>query len=260
MRAMDIVNHSLRQVFGNLSAALRISGLLYAVQALVSVVFGLSLFLDEAAMQQAMLNGGFPWGRLLTIVAVSLVTSLWIVVAWHRYILLEENTGGLPAFRGDRMLAYFGKSLLIGLVLVPVILIASILIAMVTTPIMTLLGSASSAAVSGVTAGILILVPIMVIATRLSLILPAAALGESMTHKQSWKATSGASMTILGVMAILMVASLVVDLPAQWLFGPDSMVAIVWSIVTGWFKMMIGASILTTLYGVYVEDRSLVFS
>ena len=38
------------------------------------------------------------------------------------------------------------------------------------------------------------------------------------------------------------------------------MVAIVWTIVTGWFKMMIGASILTTLYGVYVEDRSLVFS
>lgn len=259
MRASDILRHSLRQVFGNLAAALRISGVLYAVQAVAGLVLGVNFLLDENAMQQAMATGEFPWAKIALLMLISLVISLWIVVAWHRYVLLNEASAGVPTFRGDQMLAYFGKSLLIGLVMIPIILVASIAIGLIMVPLSMVAGGTTPLLISMV-AGVLVLMPMSVIATRLSLILPAAALGESMTLKQSWGATSGKTMTIAALMIVLFGASLLVDLPAQWLFGPASVVTMLWAFFTGWFKMMIGASVLTTLYGIYVEDRRLVFA
>ncbi len=259
MRASDILRHSLRQVFGNLAAALRISAVLYAVQAAASLVLGLNLLLDQAAMQQAMASGAFPWGKLALVMVISLVTSLWIVVAWHRYVLLHETSDGVPTFRGDRMLAYFGKSLLIGLVMVPVLLGVSIALGLIMVPL-TMASGGTPPVLLSLVAGVLIMIPVGVVATRLSLILPAAALGETMTLKQSWAATSGATLTIAVLIAILFGVSMLVDLPAQFLFGPASVATMIWMFLTGWFKMMIGASVLTTLYGVYIENRRLVFA
>ena len=39
--------------------------------------------------------------------------------------------------------------------------------------------------------------------------------------------------------------------------NPGSIINLVYSHVTGWIVMMIGISVLTTIYGVYVEGREI---
>ncbi len=266
MNAIGILKTSFRQVFGNFSMALRVSGLLYAVQLVLVFAFGLKAMADPAVMQLALQSGEYPWGKLALVIVASIVTSLWVVIAWHRFVLIKESTGILPPFHGDRMLAYVGKSMLIGLVLIPVaipILIVAGLLSGLLINTLIMPGNPNTALLVGIASfavGVLILIPLGLIAFRLSLILPAASLGETMTLKQSWRATAGATMTLLLLIVILAVATFVIDLPAQWLFGPVSNVTMIWISVTGWLKMMIGASLLATLYSQFIEDRAAVFA
>ena len=124
MKAVQIFTHAFRQVLGNLEAAIRISGLLFLVQFLAGWALISRRFPDEAALKAAALSGQFPWFTVLISAVISLVAGLWIAVAWHRYVLVIEKPGVLPVFHGDRILAYFGKGLLAGLILlVPAIVL-----------------------------------------------------------------------------------------------------------------------------------------
>ena len=116
-KGLAILVHSVRQVFGNLAAAVRISGVLFAVIAVISV---LGTPADPA-------SAGSNLGLLLILAIVSVLISLWIAVAWHRYVLLREggNTP-LPAFRGDAIGRYFVNGLLVALIMIPMAVVLGI--------------------------------------------------------------------------------------------------------------------------------------
>lgn len=254
MKGIQILLHSLKQVFGNMGAALRISGLLYLAQIVALVIFG----------RQAMLGGmmgpdGAPGGAvgpMAVLAIVTLLTSLWIVVAWHRYILKVEDTGSVvPAFHGRRILAYLGYSLLIGVILIiPAALLGGL-------SGMLFRSAMSDGMMPGIGVSLLamlvVLVPILLISLHLSPLLPAAALGEPLGIGGAWAATSGATLDFLVLAVATAVGAFVLDLPAM-LFAGSLPMALGWATVTGWIKMMVGASILTTVYGHYVEKRPLV--
>lgn len=253
MNGIDIFGHSIRQVFGNFTAALKVSALLYLVQFAASYWFGSQIPAFDLAAARGM--GNLPWGSLLIFYLVLLVTGLWIAVAWHRYVLLsEEPTSLVPSLRLDRMLAYFGYSLLIGLIMIPVAFVLTFLVSIIVAP---LLMSGGPNLFGLIVVGLLVYIPLIVIAYRFSVVLPAAALEESLGLGGAWERTKGTTGTII-VLAICSAGGfLVVNLPLFWM-SPTSLFATVWSFFSGWIVVMVGVSILTTLYGHYVEERPLV--
>ncbi|HQU70553.1 MAG TPA: hypothetical protein PLI43_20485 [Albidovulum sp.] len=245
MKGYQIFLHSVKQVFGNFGAAVRISGLLFLVQVFATLFFGRAAVMP--GMQDAM---AMPRGGMLLLLAVTLVTSLWIAVAWHRFILrVEEPQAILPAFHGQRMLAYLGYSLLLIIIAAIPALVFSFLGAMM----VNVLGNNI---VTSLFAMLIVLVPVLLITLRLCPVLPAAALGEPLGLRGAWDATGGTTVDFLILAVVATVASFAVDLP-MFLFMGAMPLAMGWALVTAWLKMMVSASILTTIYGHYVERRSL---
>ncbi len=259
MQGWKIFTHSLRMVFGNLGAAFRVSLVLYLAQIAVGYVF-ISQFGD--AMQQmqkgpGMIPPGF-WGAWLLLMIVTVVTSLWIAVAWHRYILLEETPGAvLPPFHASQILRYFQVSFLLGLILGLVGLVLGFVSAFL---IAILLGGSTSPAagiVSMLVFLVVVLGPLVYLFYRLSPVLPAAAVGEPMTFSEAMKVTAPASGVIFQLAIIGILAGILLQLPSMMNPNKASLINIVYSDVLGWIYMMVGISILTTIYGHYVQGREL---
>lgn len=179
MKGLQIFTHSLRQVTGNLRAAIKVSGLLYSVQFILAFALGNTLFADEAAVMAAMETGEFPWTTYLLVLAITLTTSIWIAVGWHRYVLKVEQPGLLPEFHADRFLGYFGKSLLIGLIVLPLAAILGTVASIVLAP----LAQPATSLLFEVLIGLVVYLPVAVVALRLSAILPGVAFGAKPFHK-----------------------------------------------------------------------------
>lgn len=254
--SLRIFLHALRQVFGNLGGALQVSGVLILAQFGVMLTFGRSLKMDEDTMRQMMMQGQMPWGRFAVAALVSTVLWLWLVVGWHRYILLNEKPTLVPAFRADRMLGYFGKSILIGLILIPLGFILGFVVGGIASGMMH---GGSNPVLALLVMGLVVYVPLATVGTRLATMLPGAALEPGVPVFSGWEATRGATVTILGIVVLSVVFVVILDFIGMRLFAdPMSIPALVYELVKQWVVAMVGASILTTLYGHYVEKRPLV--
>jgi hypothetical protein len=259
MQAVQILRHSIRQVFGNLAEALRISGLLYIVQAGVFVWLGFSTMgtpEGQAEMEVAMMSRDFPWLRFALALVVSLLASLWIAVGWHRYVLVMEQPGVTPPFHGDLMLSYFWGSVLLGIGIALVAVVVGLLAGIVLQPFAGSPLNPNGAAVVTVLA--IVYSVALTLFYRLSPVLPAAALGQGMSFREAWDRTTGASGTFLLLGAFTVVIALAAGAIGDLLFSSLPILWIAWQFVTTWVFLMVGLSILTTIYGHYVEKRALV--
>lgn len=246
MQRAELFAHSLRQVTGNLRGALRVSLVPYAVQ--------LSAGLLIAGQAGGLSNelGPVTWHDLLSL-GVSLFTSLWIAVAWHRYILRNEMPRGLvPPVKGAAIWAYFLRSLGYGLMLVALGLALGFVMAMV-AGILRLQSFAALLLVSA----LVVYLPVGVVAFRLMTALPAAALEVPADFMSGWRATEGRAGPILGMTVIFVTANFAVGLIREQVFADLHILVLGWDAIVGWFFTMVGASILTTLYGHYIERRRL---
>ena len=239
--------HSVKLVFDQLNGALRISGVLYLISLVLSVI-GFIFFVPTMANQPPT----FPWQSLLAAIAVAAI-YLWIAVSWHRFVLLDELPNApVPVFHGDRLLAYFGRGIQVGLI----ILVVGFIAGAVLTGLVFM--SRGSPFIS-IPAMLALFVIMVLISYRLAPIFPSAAIGKSVGIGAAWASTSGASGTIIMLTIISVIASVIIDLPAQALqFLPGGIWLVFgWATITGWVKLMVGVSILTTLYGVYIEKRAI---
>ena len=253
MKGWQLFTHSARQVFGNLGAALRISAVLYLAQIAVAIIVGFNVFAGQAALQAQIDAGGFPWGGFAVTLLVSIISGLWIAVGWHRYVLLVEQPGAaLPEFHGDRMLAYFGRTLLIVLIVALVGFVIGVCVGLLSA-----IAGTRVAGLSGVLYVAAIFIPALVISFRLCGSLPSAALGAEAGIADAWRKTAGQTGAFLTLAVITTVLSFAIDSPALMIAAPASVASGVWLAITGWIKLMVGISILTTLYGHYIEGREL---
>lgn len=244
-----IFRHSVGLVFNQFGAALRISGLLYLA---IAIFHGLGLYLIGSGTS-ADQSPQFRWEFIFVVLPVG-VLYLWIVVAWHRFVLLDETSGGpVPALLADRLFAYFGRGMQVALIFMA----GGVAMAVVIAVLVYALPEDSV---------VVILVPLVMLAIvalifyRLAPLLPAAAIGKPIGIRAAWAATSGAWGTILLLTLVSAIAFFIIDLPATILLRQSASVApvaLVWLSITGWVKLMVGASVLTTLYGVYVERRAI---
>lgn len=248
MKAWAIFVHSIRQVFGNLSEALHVSGLLYLLQMAVAVMVGVTpASMDpnaEVPPEQAL--------AALAMVVVLLISTLWIAVAWHRFVLLGERPAGyIPTMSAGRLLRYGGRSLLIGLAVVVLALVLGLASSILVVPI---LGETPLAALISVLA---MIVPGLAVLYRLSAALPGLALDRPTGFADGWVATTGDTATILILAFFTGLIGIVLGAPLR-LMPQGTLVALLWELGAGWLQLMISASILTTLYGHYIEKRPLV--
>jgi hypothetical protein len=248
MWAWRVFKHSLVQVFHNFSQALKISALPMAV------LFGLIVAV-------VIVGQGAPMAMIMLIPVVVLGFYLFglIAVAWHRYVLLEEHPEGWwPKPLGGGAWRYIGRLVLIGLIIgLPIGIVAMAVVA----------GTMDPNAISpnmGPAIGVIVVLGLIGgwIGYRLSIILPAVAVDQTMSMGESWKVTKAKAGGIFLVMILIGVFQFLLDLPGAIVAeaGGDAgtMFYGLYSVVTGWFNAMLGLSILTTMYGSLVEERELV--
>lgn len=249
---VDMFVHSVRLVLNDWRNALKITGLLYLIYAVPTLLLGL-LFPPPTQPEQltAAAFSAAPAGLLTLILAI--VAFIWIAVAWHRYILLDEVPAGqFPEFNGQRMLNYGLYSVGLGLLGALVSFILAAIVGIVAVPLLGMVGAFITTVVG--------LAAALIIFYRLAPLLPAVAIGKPLTMSQAWEATNGANVPIIILAVLSAVAAIAIDIPAFILAmaGPiGGFVALLWTLATGWVKMLVGVSILTTLYGHYIERRSI---
>ena len=188
--------------------------------------------------------------------AVELKEPLPYVLAGQELLVLPRGMGSgrqerlsiVLEWQGGRMLGYLGRSLLIGIIVVLAVAAASI-------PLMMLM-----AVMPGVVQSFLPFAMVAlgsVIIFRLGVMLPAGTIDRKLTLRQAWQATSGQTDTILVLALVAAGAAVVVQIPTLVSGDPGSLISLVYSIAVNWFVTMIGVSMLTTLYGHFVEGRAI---
>jgi hypothetical protein len=247
MQGLAIFLHALRMVFGNFTRTLRIGGVALAVL--------VALTLSLGGLSRAEVTSVSGTAMVLTFARI--IVGLWVAVAWHRYILLEEEPGALlPAWNGVAIWAYFKAGFLVGLILLVILL-----------PLMTVAGflllpmagpsAASPPLLLGLIGFLVAFLPAIFIFYRLSPALPAAAIGRPLGLREAWFQTGVSGWAFVPLTLVSVLAGWLLDLPLPALARVSLPLALVWSAVGQWLMLMVGASIMTTIYGHYIERRDL---
>ena len=249
MKGWQIFRHSFNLVMANLDQAFRLSLVLYVIQSMYTVYS----FLNPPQMVEfegTEIPVMSPETILPTIFLgiLAVIASLWIAVAWHRFALTGETAlGWVPRFHGSEIMGYLGRSILIGILVVLGVMVLTIPVGIISIGLPPLAGVMS----------LLLIGLAAYLFFRLGVMLPAAALGDKLTLAGAWDATRGQSGTILTLALIVVGASIVIQLPSWLNDDPYSLINVVYSLVVNWFATIIGISVLTTLYGHFVENRSI---
>lgn len=245
-----LVFHSFQLLFRNLSDALKVSVFPIVLGTLLSIAaFSVSGVTPEMIVM-ASLTGALPPSALLAVIfvlVVMLFSFSWIAVAWHRFVLLEEYPGYVPAVTDRPIWAYVLRTLGLALLL----LLAMAVISMVLGMVLPALTGAALQLVSFVLA-----IVMTYIWLRSALVLPAVAVGEELKLREAWAASDPMSGPIFGTAAILVGLNALVGI-AQTVILPPGILGTVVSVAVAWVTLMVGTSILTTLYGHIVQNRPL---
>ncbi len=183
---------------------------------------------------------------LLVILVVIVIALSWAAISWHRYSLLAERPASiLPPLNRALLLAYVGGVVRVTLMTIAwaiplaVILIALTFVVLPSSPVMEVVTFV----------GIVLL---MAQTLRYSLILPAAALGQSMRLSEA----AAASRTHLSLFLFVTVLTFVIGYVGEEIVSVLDFAGIL-SFLFDWFNFALGLSLLTTLYGLCVEKREL---
>jgi hypothetical protein len=190
---------------------------------------------------------------------VSMVIYASIAISWHLYILKDEVPQGLSRLRFDRMVwRYFGNSILV--VLFATLALFPLVLAMVGFG--TMAGLSPQGIVNAVVvAAVLIALPVTY---RMSVKLPAIALGRrEFTFGDAWNATRGNSLQLIGLGLMAVFVAVMTGMTLGLLQDAVGNIAgdvLKWPFVlirqlAGWVLAIFAITMLTSLYGFFVEKR-----
>jgi hypothetical protein len=254
--AWNIVRHAFVIVFGNLKEALRASLVPFLI--LIGVLFVLMTTLGLPVYQDALVTP--PIGQESSIALAGFISIplymfifAWVAVTWHRYILLEEYPATVPAVANRPIGAYIGRTLMMTLQLVLVMIPVMLLV----IPFIGNAGTLMLNTGSGLIFSIVIGSILSFFWLRIGVSLPAVAVGKPMSSREAWTETKPVWQTILGASVIMVALNLAVTLAFSLLFTGIPLISYVLSVAMQWVTMMVGVSVLTTIYGHVVEGRPL---
>ena len=247
--AFQAIKHALKSVIQFRNAGIRI-GLPW-----VLVLAGINLI--DRSFSPAPGPAGSAAGMMLpgvmelVIAALGLVIFSSIAVNWHRYILLDEVTASEKVFRLDRPVwSYVGRTLLIMLITIAPVLIFSFAF------VNTLPNLGFLLAFPFFVAGIYIM--------RMSVALPAIALDRmDFGISAALQVTQGNNLQFAGLLAlnglILFATFLALGIVLSIVGGASltaaKFLALVLSVPVNLFLSLFSVSLLSSLYGFFVEKR-----
>lgn len=254
MLGWQIFAHSVRMVFGNIKQVLQITvGPVLIATILIAAAFimlgvPLEVFDDSAAGLPPGVSAGSIGMLLAALIVVMWIIMFWIAVSWHRFILLEEYpTGFLPEFRFDRILAYFGRGLMLALIGLIAFLPLMFLLAVIGEQSVGLSVVLTVAYSLFVSVG---LFPLMII-------LPAAAIGHPLSLSEAWNRTTGTAGAIVVLLVVAVLFQLLVQVVSTVLMLVPVLGVLLVLFASLLVLPLINVSVLTTMYGVFVEGREL---
>jgi hypothetical protein len=259
------LRHMLSSTLDNLGFALRAQWPWMLIVAVLLVVVGIynpipANLTPEQTQVFFRENGGELGSYFLFVFVVVLVAMLGfssVAVAWHRYILLDEVPQGMAKLRVDGTVwRYFGNLFLISVM----IFLAALPLSLLMIPLMAM--NAAVAFMGILLYSTLILTPIFY---RMSIKLPAIALGrKDFRMGDAWAASSGSwwqiALVALSVSALSLAVALVLMLTSRLFnivlgtslgYWADLLV----QLGVNWVITVMGITLLTSLYGYFVEKR-----
>ena len=270
MKGWIIFKHAALMLWDNREVALRITAIPFIATTALIIAY-LAIASDLVLMTEQFYSGSpistppaVPdeqngeylrglWGYL----ALTALVTLWVFVAWHRFVLLDEPPKGIiPAIHAKRSLAYAGQFIKIFLIAFLAILpIAAALVGLVIAFDTLAIGAAENPNLiaAGTVGLIFLLVPFLM---RVSMILPASAIGHPLKVREAWRQTQGSTVAIF----IAIIIAAIIQLGLQFVFNFASGLPIVGFSIATLVSFVIGmfnASLLTTLYGHYIENREI---
>lgn len=242
-----IFKHSLKMVFSDLGTVFRIS-----IPVFLVILIGGIVLVGMIGINNLNTAGPGLIVLMAIIVVAYIFAVLWMAVAWHRYVLLEEYPNGvLPPLHQGRILAYFGRGILLTLIFGGVIFVGAFVLGGLAS------GGAPAVSALVMIIGIVGLLLVVWSAQRLSVILPAAAIGKPIGIGEAWEKTAPIAKSLILLLVIYFLFSFVLGFIQGILMAFAPILGLIYQVVFAWLNTVIGLSILTTTYGIAVEGRSI---
>ncbi|MFY0620400.1 MAG: hypothetical protein JXQ89_01755 [Pelagimonas sp.] len=250
MKGFLIFKHALTMVLRNWKQAIMLGALPVGIIVAAAVLLlrsHMDSFVATGLNEFEFASKGSGAGAAFFLVwIISVVCMLWVMVNWHRYVILEEYPSGwVPPFHADRVLGYLGRILLLALVMFVVMIPIGI-------------GAAVFAAIAPPLALVFMAVAyiaVIILMYRLVVIMPAAAIGKPIGLRDALEATKGANLDIAVLLVTLFLANFAVQIVGGLIVFLVPVVGIVALAVCGFIFALTGVSVLTTFYGHYIEGR-----
>lgn len=259
--ALALIAHAIRMLVFELGTTLKVvmpAILLVLGSTLASMV----LVPDAIAALQAdpediVMPSGGEIGLLALFGLSALLGYVLMAILWHRYVLLngsdrDHDLRPSPAI----VLSYVWRAIVVGLLQ----MLATIPIVIATAALGAIIGMTAGVGGStflGLVVGLLSGVIFVWIALRLSIVLPAAALGQHMKIGESWRETAPISGALWGVAALLAAINIGINGLAAMILPEATVVSALIAACVYMAEGLVFVSVLTTLYGHLIERRTL---
>ena len=252
--AWSMFKHALFLVFNNLGNAFKASFvpmvIMGATWFLWASTIGIENFMSMSQNPNSEVSSAFLMNMILFII-VTAFCSAWVAVTWHRFILLGEDISFIPSIKVKHILSYIGKSILIALIMIFIMLVPAMLLVAI-----------SAFLVEAMVVFIVINTFIVSLLGlwlwfRFAIALPATAIGNVYGIRKSWSASKEHSGTIFKLGLIIAFISALIQ-AVTFLFSDTlPLLGFALTLFISWINMIIGITLLTTLYGHIVEGREL---
>jgi hypothetical protein len=254
----DAFQHALRSTTNNFGFAWYVSWPWMAVLLPILLIGNIYIFTASGGDPEQIGAAAGTTSILMALINALAFSS--IAVNWHRYVLLDEVPQGPQRLRlDDTVWRYFGNTLLIFLIIFG----ASFVVSFVFVLLAALIGTFGNALAILVIA-VLGLLGISAF-YRLGIKLPAVALyRRDFGLKDAWQASAGNGWRVLGVALLYFLTAFGAGL-ALWIVsaaigfvGGIAALAVLIAIqlVVSWVLTILGVTMLTSLYGFFVERRN----
>jgi hypothetical protein len=258
VQTLSILRHAVLQIIRQPVEVLRIFLVPMTATFLLIKLTGLSFILSPVYLQIAINRGVMPWGKAALVMLVSVLLFAWAAAAWHRFILLEERPTKLwPSLLLRTYGRFVLQTLWVTVLAFAVIMLASLLAGV----ILGIAGAITKRPPGWISVGLSLLValPIITVALRLAVNLPKAAVEAPETMSSVWAATSDELPMFIALLIVLtglrLGSTYALGSLGLTAMSTEGFVAVA---LVETLLAILSLSIITTLYGHYVEDRPLV--
>lgn len=273
--AWSMFKHALFLVFNNLGSAFKASfvpmviiGATWFLWAsfLWASTIGIENFMSQNPNAEA--SSAFLMNMILFIIIalmsmilfiiIAFFCSAWVAVTWHRFILLGEDVNIIPSIKVKHILSYIGKSILIILIMIFIMLVPAMLLGVISAEIMEdIFPNVETRVVFLIINTFVVSLLGLWLWFRFAMALPAAAIGNVYGIQKSWSASKEYSGTIFKLGLIIALISALIQ-AVTFLFSDTlPLLGFALSLFISWINMLVGITLLTTLYGHIVEGREL---